>query len=831
MSIRRIRTLAIMVLVLALLTAGFSAAAAEPLQPYFLTDQDTFLSWFREFDEKADYNWNQWQFNVPVIDDVILEGVFADSGYITVIICTTDPSDAKKLETMKDILRVFYESDTDTPAIEEIIDTKGEAVLGLFVMNLNLQPGSFILQANTEVFPGFTADEFMQLLEDYGLLEGEMDIYRPATIGKGDYRCTVKIDTSGALRDLYLYYYGDNAESGKAFFKEMSAHLLDGLYLEDTVRLVDGMYETLETNKSAVADFEDMKVTLRRTKKNYYLRFFVRQMPSDADMFAESMDGTRASAQTAQALDEKAFSGIDITAQITPTVLIQDSGVTVTALALEYGRNSAGKDAIGLRIRIEKEEGLNLDRIGIPVSYMNRWKSEVKLSEGGVYSADGTGALKQETTMWWTLDELKKAIPGFAGISSFRIGANLIPPQGAGETIRGEVVELTTGLPESPMPGTVLFSNEQFTINLLGIGEATERQFVLDLAFDNRGDKMTVGSNFNGSILNDFRFYGCDMGAEMPAGARITGKMTLSRSELEGMGITDLNQIESLKVGLMDYNAPTGLIGEILITREVLGLEGTAAEAEETILYENAGLKLVFKGLSSDGRGMDLIMKNESGDTGILRVGILSANGWQLNLGGWDFTAKAGENSRQVLQFADFIPDFKEAADIHLRITPCKRNTEYRINEPLDDQAQDFVLTLGPAVQYEEQGTVVLDHEGTRLVFREFGKNYEGDLTAKLVLINESGSTIRFSDAHDPLVGTSRAKCSINGIEKELYTIFDNRSRLEPGNRMMLSIRIFANELEAVGLKPENVKTLDFEFSLFPDADKIEYKQFHIHIE
>ena len=83
-----------MVLVLALLTAGFSAAAAEPLQPYFLMDQDTFLSWFREFDEKADYNWNQWQFTVPVIDNVNLEGVFADSGIEGVVASHIDDDGA-----------------------------------------------------------------------------------------------------------------------------------------------------------------------------------------------------------------------------------------------------------------------------------------------------------------------------------------------------------------------------------------------------------------------------------------------------------------------------------------------------------------------------------------------------------------------------------------------------------------------------------------------------------------------------------------------------------------------------------------------------------------
>lgn len=831
MSIRRIRPLAIMVLVLALLTAGFSAAAAEPMQPYFLMDQDTFLSWFREFDEKAAYSWEPWHFSVPVINEVNLEGAFANSGYITTIICDGDPDEPIALDTLKNILRVFYESDTDTPTIEEIIDAKGEADLDLFMVKLHLQEGSFTLQVNTDILPGFTADEFMQLLEDYGLLDGEIDISRRATIGTKDYRGAVKIDTSGVLRNLYLYYYGDDAESGKAFFTAMSRYLLDGTDQEETVRMIEDQYEVLETSKSINTDFSELSVSLRRAKKYYYIRFVARKTPWNAAAFAESMDGTRASAQKAQTFNEKAFSGIDTTAQITPTILIQESGVTVTALELQYGRNGAGKDAIGLKIRIEKEEGLDLDRIGVPVSYMNRWKSDIKLSEGGVYSVDGTGAMKKETTMWWTLDELKKQIPGFAGISSFRISVNLIPPQGAGETIRGEAIELTTGIPESPMPGTTLFSNEQFTINLLGIGDATDRQFVLNLAFDNRGDKMTVGSNFNGSVLNDFRFYGCDMGAEMPAGMRITDKMTLSRSELEGLGITDLNQIESLKVGLMDYNSPTGLIGEILITPEILGLEGTAAESAETVLYENAGLKLVFKGMSKDGRGLDIAMKNESGDTGILRVEIISANGWQLKLGGLDFTAKAGDSSRQMLQFADFIPDFTEASDIHLRITPCKRNTEYRINEPLNEQAQDYVLTFGPAAQHDEQGTVLLDHDGIRLIFREFRKNYQGDLTAKMVLINGSAGTIRFSDAHDPLVGTSRAKCSINGIEKEFYTIIDNRSRLEPGLRMEVSIRIFANELDAMNLKPEDVKTLDFELSLFPDADKIEYEQFNIHIE
>ncbi|MBO4837040.1 MAG: hypothetical protein J5564_05025 [Clostridia bacterium] len=835
MFVRKMKTVAVAVLMLALLAGVFSAAAEGSLKSYQDMDQDLFLSLLREFDPEASLSWGPWEWSAGLMNDMTLYGTLKSDGSMASASCDADPEDKQSLEALKDTLRALFESD-QTPEIEQMIDDRAAADLDVFVAKLHLEEGCFTLTYDSDWLPSMTAEELEQFLRDVGLLEGDLDYSRSAALGKEDYRAKIQVDDLGKLESLSLYYYGGDAESGKTFFSRMSGELIDGQELQDTLQLVDGRYDALETGKNAKADFRDFRVTLNRTKKYYRLTYRIKLIPWNAAAFAEGMEGTVAAAGDIPAMDPEAFSGIDISAQIPETVIFQGNGVKVTALELVYGKTDGGVDGIGLKLLVEKDEGVDLNRIAFPVSSVNRWKGEFRFFDKSMYYPTGAAACREETVAWWKLDDLKKQIPAFEGITSFKIGVNLIPPDGAGETVRGEAAELSTGIPESPLPGRTLYSDERLTVNLTGVAEGTDRWYALGIACDNRGDKLTLGVNYNSTRLNDFRFYACDMGIEIPAGMRVQGTMTLDRGALQELGITDLSQVETLKVKLVNFDSADSPLGEVLITREDLGLqdqaEGTAAEpSQETVLYENAGVRLVFTGFSADGRSLDLIMKNGSEDTAILQVQPFSANGWQLNAGGWNYSAKAGENHRQLLPIADFVPDFTELTDVSLRICPCRRNVEYGITEALYDQMQEASLTFAPAAQHEDRGTVLVDHQGVRLLFRGFETNYYGDPVAKMVLINDSGTVIRFSDAHDPLNGTSKARCSINGIEREFYVLFTERTRVDAGLRAETDIHISKNELDSMNLRPDDVKTVDFEWSLFPDADKIDYTRFNVHLE
>ena len=827
-----LKRLAMALLALVLLAGCVSVSRAEgDLKPYQLIEQEAFLSSFQEYDPEAVYSWAPWEGESWLLNDIFLTAGLREDQSIAYVSCDGDIEDKQSLEALKSTLRMLYEGD-QTPEIERMIDAGEEAELSTDIGPLYLEAGSFTLNYQSDFLPSMKADEFEQFLRDSGLLEGELFYSRSARLGKKDYRADVEVDFAGRLKDLKLWYYGADAESGKAFFSAMCPELIAGQELKDTLGMISEKYDALEIRKRVILDPDGLVITLYRAKNYYRLSFDVETIPWNAAAFTDQMTPTAAAAAASQGPDPEVYSGIDTEAQIPETVIFEGNGVKVTALRLVYGKSGGGADCIGLKLLVEKDEGVSLDRIAFPVTTVNRWKGDFSFFDQKMYYPKGTKAEKAETTAWWKLDDLKRLIPGFDGISSLKVGVNLIPPDGAGETIRGEAAELSTGRPESPLPGVTLYSDDKLTFNLTGIEESTDRRFVLGVACDNRGSKASLGIHHNGAYLNDFRFYGCDMQLDVPEGLRAVGTMTLERQALADLGITDLNQVESLKIRLTDYNVSPAAIGEVLITRADLGLEAPAddAPAQETVLYENAGVRMLLAGLSPDGGSLDLIMQNESADAAVLQVRLVSANGWQLNRGGWEFSAKAGKKDRQLVPVAFFIPDFKELADVKLQVFPCRFDENYGIYMAIYEQAQEASVTFGQAATHEDQGTELYNGQGVRLMLTDIRTSMEGYLEARMVLINETDTCVRFSDAHDPLKGTSMARCSINGIEKEFYTLFSDRTQVDAGLRAEVTFRIPLDALADMGLKAEDVQTIDFEWSLFPDADKIDYQQYNIRI-
>ena len=714
MLLRKMRIMLLAVLVLALLAGCMTAAGAEELRPIQRINEEGFVSLLRKFAGEVDYTWGPWQFQTLLLNGVSLSGDVNDEGIVTSVSGESDPEHEETLTALKETLRLLYESD-QTPAIEELMDAGEEADMDVEFGKLHLEAGMFTLNYWSDWFLPMRADDLAQFLTEAGLLEGDLGIYRSVTLGNNDCRARMQTDEQGKLSSLHLYYYGEDAESGKAFFSEMSRELLEGQDADTALQLIGGQYDGLEVGKKAVEKLDGLRLTLNRTKNYYRLYFNINTIPWNAAAFSDSFGEMAAAAAAEPATDPEAFAGIDTDAQAAEQVIFRGNGVTVTMRGLVYGRTEGGVDAIGLKLLVEKEEGVLLDRIAFPVSDVNRWKGDFRFFDKSMYYPKGTSACSEETTAWWKLDDLKENIPGFDGISSFRIGVNLIPPEGQGETVRGETVELTTGLPERPLPGKALYSDDHLTVNLTGVGESSDRWFVLGLAGENRGsDKTALGPYRGNAYVNDFQVYRCMMDMEIPAGLRMQGRLTLDREELQKLGITDLSQVDTLRIVLAEYITSENRLGDILITREDLGLQqADAAEpAPETVLYDRDGVKLVFTGLGADGRSLDMTLRNESGDRAILGVRPVAANGWQINLGGWDFTAKAGESSRQLIPVADLIPDFTEFSDIRLQVYPCKRNAELGFNEPQYDLAQETELTFGPAAQHEDRGSVLAEYQG-----------------------------------------------------------------------------------------------------------------------
>ena len=343
------------------------------------------------------------------------------------------------------------------------------------------------------------------------------------------------------------------------------------------------------------------------------------------------------------------------------------------------------------------------------------------------------------------------------------------------------------------------------------------------------------------SKLNDATFYGLDMLLNIPENGRTLSEMIIKKDNLQQeAGITSLSQVEDLSFKLEDSNHPDQPCPEVHITREILAQilpedvaqpDQAAETLPKTLLYEQSGITLTADGLSPDGSGLNMVMENGTGDQAYLEVHVVTVNDWLVD-GYWTFKAKPGEKTRQILPLGGFIPDFDGFSEILLKISPCEMVSETGMLSSLRDQAQEARLSIGPAAAHDDQGTVLLEEDGFRVILKGTRINSAGDYIADIWMINESNRSIRWDERHDPLTGTAKVECAVNGKEAEPYVLFSNlNTRLDPGMRVTAPLTLHSWDLEKIGLLPGDVKTVDFELAVFPDADKLDYELYELRIE
>ena len=839
---RGMKKLSAAMVLLAVLLCVFSASAEKSAEPYRQPDYYAMQEAMGEFDGEAAWEWEPWSWQFNLRNKLTMYGSLEkDTGnLISIGALAGRKSGEEGRQALKDTLAALAGISAEFPEAAGLIDSGEKAKLKQDPYTLTLSERRFVISRSSSAGPWITLGDLHGQMTDAGLAYAYVRLYRTGTLGEGDFRAEVMLDEAENPEYVYAYYYGEDAEAGTKFFTKISGILLDGSDLEQTTGLIRSQYDKVEYDTSTGFDFKGVEVQLYRDEDMHCLMFTFPEDPGDEETPAGEEETP--AVEEAPAFNPAAFEGIDLSGQIEPTVLYRGNGVTVTVTGLEYGADKAQQDAIGVKVKAEKDEGVELDRIGIPLYSVNRWKGKFSFSEGNTLSMTGAAARTEEKVLWLRLNDLKENAPGFTGIGSIELSANVIPPEGKGETVRGEHVTLETGLPDSPLPGVTLYSDDTLTINLTGLKETNrEDRILLGAACESRGDAMTLLVRNGVSKLNDATFYGLDLGLEIPENGRALSEIIIYKDQMQKTaGIASLDQVEDLTAQLVDYSNPGREPAEIHITREILSqilLEGetqkeqAAQELPETQVYGNAGVTLTAEGLSPDGRGLNLLMANGTGDMAYLEVHVMTVNGW-LTDGYWTFKAKAGEKSRQVLPLADFIPDFSGFSEILLEVTPCEATPDTPLLTKLQGQEQKARLTIGPAAAHDDQGTVLLETDGFRVILKGARTTMQGDYAAELWMINDGSRSVRWDESHDPLNGTSKVYCTVNGKDAEPYALFSNLNRrLDPGTRAVAVLELSQWYLEPLGLRAEDVKTVDFELAVFPDADRLEYTQNVLHIE
>ena len=110
-------------------------------------------------------------------------------------------------------------------------------------------------------------------------------------------------------------------------------------------------------------------------------------------------------------------------------------------------------------------------------------------------------------------------------------------------------------------------------------------------------------------------------------------------------------------------------------------------------------------------------------------------------------------------------------------------------------------------------------------------RNLYGDLTLLMLVINDTEHTVRFSDAQKPLTYNNTAVCSVNGVSREFYSLFSNMKETEAGMRSYMILDLPVDQLGSMGISSDQIQTLDFMLSVFPDADQLDYEQYPVHID
>ncbi len=344
----------------------------------------------------------------------------------------------------------------------------------------------------------------------------------------------------------------------------------------------------------------------------------------------------------------------------------------------------------------------------------------------------------------------------------------------------------------------------------------------------------SVGANGKVNGFGLYLFYD----ALVPAGGSAEMELVLPKAEeLEAYCITDPDQIESIEFPVY-RSAETGFkrIGTAAATHmNLFGTEAPAAAVSafgqtlpETVLGEYGGATLRLMGISPDGKSLVLRLDNSEDERRCAILKDVCVNGWQLN---GEFPIDANKND-YILEYArlgDQVPGFEGFKDISFTFRFYRRMVPsepyYETLEKKDRTAEFHPEPAAEVVYPEETGTVLFDEKGCRLLYRGCSITRDGVMELDMLFINESGKDAYVVDVYTK----KKAQFEINGTTVT-FSGFLNGVNAKAGMRREVSLHLLPYDLNNTGIRPEDIRTLDFKGILYINGKKAT-KEIPMHID
>ena len=866
-----------------LLSAG-AAAAEEPLYPIHNKNADDYLLALYGPESGVQWVFQPWSFSVAC-ERATVSGEMNEALQVTsVTVAAITPEESEWADALNQMLDAFFDAlGIFMPGAYEVVANGNSMTFIDDPWKVSLQDGICFSIEKTDGSILFESAQALQSkLENHGILVYEGACQRSAFASDGYLETFVQLNEALQVTYVQLTCNSDNPEYIKGVLDTAANNLLWGAPNARAGIMINEQYDQIAVDDALSEEAENYTLFLYKGQNEAVFRIIVNQVPGNALSFLskDSLEDRMAALENAriqaeeeqrraeeeaaaqrQAAGQEALASIDTTAQIEPTMLYSDGGLTVTALALVYDADRGGGPAIGVQLRAEKAEGVTLERLSVSADSLNRFQGRISTSGGNFNSTQetyGSAAAVVEDTLWYPLSDVQAAFPGFAGISSLDLHVNIHPAEQ--DWIHSDPVRLSTGLAEAPLPGRLLFSQDGVAASLTGaVSEADDRGRVqIGLALENETDEAVTlyASDINQRLNEAPAYYVIGMLETVPAHSRVLAELDFRLGEAN---VQSLAEIESLTFDLVDYDAycqdpwSAPALACVALTAADLGASPEeiaaaqfnpyAEELPEQVLCEADGMTLRLLGLSKDGQSVIFQLENSSDAWGEVGLKDICVNGWQMDDHHDTYTLQISANGtgKYPLNLGRGVPDFNGYADIRFTVSFYRDDPENAEPEAVyyhmfvtrvGDEPVPIALTpVHPAeVTYQDAGDVLLDADGVRLLYQGRAENTGSDLEYKLLIINETDKDIRLDDSAEPLYGASPAFFSLNGKEGETYGLIYN-THVKAGMRSYARLIIRDSTLADMGFTPEELKTLDMSVSLFPDNYKNDYVTFPVHID
>ena len=387
-------------------------------------------------------------------------------------------------------------------------------------------------------------------------------------------------------------------------------------------------------------------------------------------------------------------------------------------------------------------------------------------------------------------------------------------------------VETSHAQEKTEPAGSVIFSEEGITITTKGSMRFSDRQGAwvvpLDVRNDGASEVILENTGAKGKI-NGFGF-SLSYDALVPAGGNAEMELVLPKmEELGDYCITDPDQIGSIEFPVYQYIG-TGFqrIGVAAATHmDLFGTETPEAAApafgqtlRETVLGEYGGATLRLMGISPDGKSLILRLDNSEDERRCAILQDVCVNGWQLN-GQFQIDANRNDYIMELVRLGDQVPGFKGFRDISFTFRFYRRMVPsepfYETLEKKDRTAELHPEPAAEAVFPEETGTVLFDQKGCRLLYRGCSITKDGAMDLDMLFINESGKDAYVVDVY----AKKKAQFEINGSMVAFGNGILNGVSAKAGMRREVSLRLLPYDLNNAGIRPEDIRTLDFSGALY----------------